>query len=202
MTSCPPRPVRVADTWPITRQAAQVLLGERARDGDFELEGSLVEVEKAAEGTALTAIIEISGELDLEQGRRGRPGEDLVRLRAAPAAAAADDAAGDRRGGPRRERDTGIVEARGYIAKVQMGRQLTTPLDEDGRLQRDQHPRARAATSAGRAASRSRRKPPRPSPRQPPTADETNSWLLYDDPQGRFHFRHPQELEIKLERTR
>ena len=28
-------------------------------------------------------------------------------------------------------------------------------------------------------------------------ADETNSWLLYDDPQGRFHLRHPQELEIE-----
>ena len=29
-----------------------------------------------------------------------------------------------------------------------------------------------------------------------PTADESNSWVVYDDPQGRFNFLHPQALSL------
>jgi hypothetical protein len=29
-----------------------------------------------------------------------------------------------------------------------------------------------------------------------PTPDEANSWLVYDDDLGRFHFLHPQELQL------
>jgi hypothetical protein len=35
-------------------------------------------------------------------------------------------------------------------------------------------------------------------PEKAPTPDETNSWLLFDDPQGRFHFLHPQELAVDV----
>ena len=31
-------------------------------------------------------------------------------------------------------------------------------------------------------------------PEPSPTATEENSWLTYDDPKGRFHFRHPQDF--------
>src|SRR5206468_12186762 len=31
-------------------------------------------------------------------------------------------------------------------------------------------------------------------PTPTPVPTEANSWLTYDDPQGRFHFRHPQDL--------
>jgi hypothetical protein len=31
-----------------------------------------------------------------------------------------------------------------------------------------------------------------------PVADEQNSWLTYEDPAGRFFFRHPQELQQEL----
>jgi hypothetical protein len=33
-----------------------------------------------------------------------------------------------------------------------------------------------------------------------PVADEANSWLVHEDPLGRFHFRHPQELVLNSSR--
>jgi hypothetical protein len=32
-----------------------------------------------------------------------------------------------------------------------------------------------------------------------PSPTEASSWLTYDDPKGRFHFRHPQELILPVE---
>ena len=198
-TIMPRQPVRVADTWPITRQAAQALLGKLPEDGDFTLEGSLVEVRKAAEGTALTAIIEISGGLDLDKGKGAVRARISFEFEPPPAAAAADPkAASDRPGTTRRERDAGIVDAKGYITKVLMGRTHTIPLDDRGRLQQIgtrelvlQRRRVVGQAGVGETAAL-------PVPETPPAADEMNSWLLFDDPNGRFHFRHPQELAIDV----
>ncbi len=33
-------------------------------------------------------------------------------------------------------------------------------------------------------------------PTPDPVASVSNSWLIYDDPQGRFHLLHPQELRV------
>ena len=106
--------------------------------------------------------------------------------------------AADRPGDPRREREAGIVEARGYIAKVLMGRTHTLARDDGGRLQQIgtrelvlQRRRVVGQAGVGESAAL-------PVPETPPAADEMNSWLLYDDLQGRFHFRHPQELAITL----
>ena len=188
----PPRPVRVADTWIISRAAAQALLGPVKAIGDFELEATLSQVDKAAKGTELTAIINISGLLNLEQG------EGAVRARlwfvfepipmASPSARTATGAA---------PRDSEVVDARGYINKVNMSRRLSTPRDEDGRMQEIGTrelllQRRKVPPAAAEADSLT--------PEKPPVADEHNSWLLYDDFLGRFHLRHPQELEIKRSR--
>jgi hypothetical protein len=193
------RPVRVDDTWPISRQDAQALLGRLPEAGDFNLEGHLLRVEKTAGGTTLTATIDISGELALDQG------EGEVRARISfvfepppPPAAAEPKEATDRPGGARPARDAGIVEATGYIAKVQMSRRQTVPIDEEGRLQevrtRELVLQRRLGTGqAGGAAAA-----PVLFPEKAPTPDETNSWLVFDDPQGRFHFLHPQELSVDV----
>ena len=39
-----------------------------------------------------------------------------------------------------------------------------------------------------------------PLPENPPTATPANSWITYDDPAGRFHFKHPQELALDQSR--
>jgi hypothetical protein len=192
----PPNPTRVEDTWSIARAGVQALMGKEAGAADFQVDGTLVQVNKAARGTALTAIIDISGKVALQEG------DGAVRARisfifeppaAAPAAETREPAG---RAGGGGGRDAGVVEATGYIAKVQMRRVLTVPLQDEPRLQqiitRDLvlH-RRRAPDSPGAVPGA-----PLVIPEQPPSADESNSWLLYHDPEGRFHFRHPQELSL------
>ncbi len=189
-----PRPARVGDSWPIRRQAAQVLLGRIPEAGQFALEGRLVKVEKSGQGTALTAIVEIGGEVDLEEG----PGAVNARITfvfeppsAAPTAETKESVG--RAGGAREARGSEIVEAKGHVARLSMGRRQTVALDDKGRLQqirtRELVLQRRLAVGPGGAGEAALLVPDRP-----PAADEPNSWLLYDDPRGRFHLRHPQDL--------
>jgi hypothetical protein len=193
----PLRPVRVADTWPISRPAARALLGKVPDAGDFQLEGSLVKVDKTGEGTSLTATIDITGELSFEEGEgavRARLSFVFEPVPAAPAGMLRESSDPSGRGKTARDRD--IIEARGYIAKVIMSLRKTLPRGEDGRLQEIQ---------TGELQLQRRRMPVQqsdpetlsiPDPVKPPIADEMNSWVLFDDPEKRFHLRHPQDLVL------
>ena len=64
----PPTPRLVGDTWPIPAKAAQSLVGEMPSAEDYEMTGTLIEVRKAETGTALTAVIGISGQMNLSTG--------------------------------------------------------------------------------------------------------------------------------------
>jgi hypothetical protein len=174
----PSRPTRVGDKWDITRQAGRVLLGNHVpEDGAFRLEGTLLEVRKAAEGTARTAEFEISGELDLDEGNgavKARVEFLFEPPQATPTPAKAVQ---------------GIVDAHGRITKIRMGRVQWFPIDETGRL--------RQINSSDVILERRPVKPPTvelPPLAKPPVANETNSWVVYDDPKGRFHFRYPQDM--------
>ena len=61
----PPTPRLVADTWPIPARAIQSLVGEMPNPEDYEMTGTLVGVRKAEAGPALTAVIGISGQMNL-----------------------------------------------------------------------------------------------------------------------------------------
>jgi hypothetical protein len=191
----PSQPVRVADTWPIARQGVQALLAKSPGVGEIQLDATLAQVDKATQGTELTAIIDVSGKVALKEG------DVVVRARisfvfeppaTAPAAEPAPVPA--RAAGVGARRDVGVVEATGYIAKVQMRRLFTTPVEGEPRLQqtvtRDLVLHRRRATGLPGAAAAEALVVPD----QPPTADANNSWLVYDDPERRFHFRHPQQL--------
>ena len=196
----PARPVRVGESWPVTRRAALGLLGKLSEDSPLNLEATLFKIVKAPQGTELMATIEVSGEFEQERS----PGSLKARITflfeppaTAPAPAPAPAADSKTRAGTsaRTDRDAGILEARGYIAKVQMGLSYSVPIDDTGRLQRLFNRglvlARRKLTDGANAASA-----PLPIPAAPPIADPVNSWIVYDDPQGRFHFRRPQELEI------
>src|SRR5262249_14678450 len=94
------------------------------------------------------------------------------------------------------DRKPGIIEARGWISQARMGRVLSGPIEDDERLKqivsRELNLQRRLAPLPGPAAGGS------PDsltvPEGAPVASEANSWPLYEDPRGRFHFRHPQEL--------
>ncbi len=177
----PATPKRVGDSWDIARQASRSLLGRSVPDeGEFQLTATLVEVRKAAAGTALTAVFDLSGELALEKG------QGAVRARIEfsfePPAPASTERA---KSGVNR----GVIEARGRISSVRMGRVLWFPLAPNSRLKqtvyRDLVLERRPSTT------------PLSLPSSPPTADKANSWVLYDDPEGRFHLIHPQYLVPK-----
>jgi hypothetical protein len=101
------------------------------------------------------------------------------------------------------ERKSGILEARGWISQVRMGRVLSTPIGNEGRFKqivsRQLNLQRRLVNPPGAAEGGS--PAALPVPETPPTATEANSWLLFDDPLGRFRFRHPQELAIDRNRS-
>ena len=61
----PRMPMRVGDSWSIERPVARFLVSELPDEADYELTGKLVEVRKAASGPGLTAIIGVSGQMNL-----------------------------------------------------------------------------------------------------------------------------------------
>ncbi len=192
MAVMPPavRPVRIEDTWRISRHGALALLGRLPEDGDIQLEGTLVDVHKAARGTAHEAVVEITGEIDSNRGTVTLDARVTFVFEPPPAAAAAAETPkGENRG-----RKAGVLEARGYIAKLQMGRRGSEPIDPNGRLQQIS---TRELILARRLLPESGGGPVAPLnlPATPPTAEQANSWILYDDPQGRYHLRYPQEFQ-------
>jgi hypothetical protein len=194
-------PRRVGDTWAVGPRAALPLLGELP-DATTALEGTLIEVHKSPSENKLVAVLGISGHLKLSGGRgialnavmqfTFDPPPDNV----APGSPEATKAPG-----PSADRDTPkartrgkIVDARGWISQLRMGRAASDRLEEDdGRLRETTTyelilaRRPLSATGTSQVA-------PVPLPDAEPRATQANSWLVYDDPMGRFHFRHPQEL--------
>jgi hypothetical protein len=91
----------------------------------------------------------------------------------------------------------GAVDARGWITHLKIARAVEIPDQEgDGRLKTtvthevvlERRPLAAANQQGGGQAS------PLAIPNPPPVATEANSWLVFEDPLGRFSFRHPQVL--------
>jgi hypothetical protein len=178
----PQQPTRIGDTWKLRPRASRSLLGSSVPDdGEFDVEGALVEVRKAANGSTWTAKIEISGQLTIEKS----PAAVLSRILFEFADAKPPEPAEKIKAGTR----TGIVEARGHIARVVMTRKLVIPLDENGRLHKIV---TRELNVVRRPASN-----PLKIPDVPPIADKANSWVRYEDPQGQFHFNHPQDLVLE-----
>jgi hypothetical protein len=197
---------RVGDAWRIPRSDGQKLLGKLPDLGEYALDATLAEVHKAGSGATLTAVIEISGQVELEQGPgavRARmefefepppvgtaeiPSPLDTRATTKPAAAkGADTLAGQK----------SEVIARGRISKLLMNRSLWIPIPGDDRLKqivtRELNLERRLLTPSSGAGGRATPLPPATTP---PAATRANSWVLYDDPQGRFQFQYPQELQM------
>jgi hypothetical protein len=194
-------PRRVRDTWPISPKAAQCLVGELPDDDDFELTGTLLEVHRASGTPTLTAVIGISGKMNLTHGLSSlnarlhcvfKPTEAVPPPSRSDAAPKSAD-----RG--RSRSDEGIVDARGYIARVLMAWTATNVLpNDDGRLKQT---RTYELELERRLAPASEAIPgganaPVAIPETLPAPTEANSWLLYEDPMGKYHLLHPQNLEL------
>jgi hypothetical protein len=191
----PITPVRVGDTWHIPVASARYLVGETPGAEEYSLDGNLIEISKSSVGTALVAVIGVSGEFNGTDGHHAinarihftfEPRGSTVANAGAAKSAVNPNVPVER-----------VSEARGAVTKVFMARSLVTSIpDTDDRLKETvtyELVLERRRLPAGNAANAT----PLVIPATIPVADENNSWLRYDDPAGRFHFRHPQELRIE-----
>jgi hypothetical protein len=207
----PNTPRRVGDTWKVPRESTLYLFGGLPEADDYALDAKLTEVHKAATGNKLVAVIGISGSLTMPapDGPSLVNGEihftfEPARAPAAPPGAGDEPKAiaGSGLGSSRKNKE-GVLDARGWITAVNMARLVEIPQEEgDGRLKTTltyetvlgRRPLSEVPNQPG-----AEQPAPLRLPDAPPTATEANSWLVYEDPLGRFRFRHPQELQATSE---
>jgi hypothetical protein len=201
-----PTPQRMGDTWRISREKIQCIVNEIPDTEDYEMTGRLVEVRKSGTGTSLTAVIGISGQMNLSHGKSMLNAQiHFVFEPTSPPRPLSDSVASAKTAEStavkaRSKRDEGIVDARGMTSRLLMAWVASTPLEDgDGRFKEtvtyelDLERRLVPATNDATGTQNTLLTIPDPLP----TADESNSWVLYEDPLERFHFRHPQELRLE-----
>ena len=198
--------LRVNDTWDIPREVAHRFWGTMPDIEDYELTGTLLKVSKPASGNSLIAEIAVQGQFTM----LARPNAFNSRIYFTFELPSADTPAAGTVETPKEARGSdaparagtqkGIVEARGLITRAIMSKAEVGLTDEgNGRLKEtitrelDIERRLMAATPDAAVT----RVAPLEVPSPLPIANEMNSWLLYDDPAGRFHFYHPQDLQYQ-----
>jgi hypothetical protein len=173
----PSLPSRIGDRWRVPRQAARALLGERSQAGDI-LTATLQDVRTEPKGPNLVAIVAVTGEATLPSGVSVLNAR--LQFTFAPPVQAAPGTAES--AGP------GIQLASGSITELREAQVTTAPLPGgNGRLHQSQSRDLILARQRDNGAPLTI-----PSPKPKPT--EANSWLLFVDPQKRYHFLHPQTL--------
>lgn len=181
----PATPRRVGDVWPVSRGSMATALGAIPLEDDYDVNAELLEVRGIQPGQVnLTAILSVKGNLLLMDG----PLSLNARVHFSfppPANAPAEDA-----GAGQPKRPSGIVEANGYISELRMAESAVLPLDQEGRL--------KLTRSRELVLERRLDGPATPSVVVPeaPTNDPAHTWITYDDPEGRFHVAHPQDLRV------
>ncbi len=200
----PPTPRRVGDSWTISRQAAQCLVAELPDVNDYQMTGTLNELRKTGPGTAVTAIIAISGQMNLSIGLSALNAQIQFTFNPPPlpdratSAPNPGDAPANSSPNPRKL-DEGIVDVRGRITRLLMLWAVSDLIpDGEGRLKQtisyELNLERRFANPGTEAAGGPNA--PLVIPDPPPKANEANSWVLHEDPEGRFYFLHPQELVL------
>jgi hypothetical protein len=205
----PQTPKLVGDTWPIPAKAAECLVGEMPSPDGFAMSGNLLEVRKSKSDPTLTAVIGITGDFTVSHGPSSLNAELLFTFNPVapvppPSNSGASAKAGDSpdpKGGPRP--NAGIVNARGFISGIRMAWTATNRIPaEEGRLKLTKTYELRlerkldtAPADAGAGGPQIALVVPQPIP----TATESNSWVLYQDPQERFYLLHPQSLKLSPE---
>lgn len=169
--------VRIGDTWRIPRRGVQALLGDPSTPGDG-LTGKFAELRKEVDGPRMVAVLAIAGRVATAAGETAVNAE--VAFTFNPEAAARPGAAAPE----------GLVEGRGAITEVRMGRTTTGPLPGPGRLK----------FQSTREVTMERQLDPGPAapalPKLPPSAkgDDPRNWLTWVDPSRRFQLDHPQDF--------
>ncbi len=179
---------RVGETWEILPSAVQAVSGNPPNEEGYEMTGTLKKVSKSADGASLVAEIGVAGHFGVLR--------DPCAFNASIEFTFVPQGVSIPKAVAKKEQASKTVEATGSIklALLSFVRVADVP-ETDGRLKHrvtielimERRPLAPQPGERG--------EPSAPLELQPvPKATEENSWITYDDPLGRFHFRHPQEL--------
>jgi hypothetical protein len=187
----PPTPKRVNETWEIPPSAYARVSGVLPDSSDYEMTGTLLGVSKSPSGNSLVAQIDVAGHFNV--GPNPSAFHARVDFTFEPAGISIPAR------GPSAPSDK-VVVATGRItqALVSFAATAQSP-DASSRakitethelvLQRRPLP---TVTAGGKDAVT-----PLVLPVPAPEPTKENSWVVYDDPAGRFHFRHPEELALQ-----
>jgi hypothetical protein len=197
--------MRIGDSWVIPRSAAIVLLGEGIGDG--LLTGRLSEVAPVTGQVSgwEEAQIDVEGRVTTGRGPtavrarltfRFLPESGAVGSAPAPLPAAEnkDESAPAAPADAVKQQDVvpgDVVRGLGGLSKIRLSQVSSTPSLGEGLPaveRRRQLVLERRWPGTG---------PELPILEEPPAETAANSWLEYTDPQGRFHFMHPQDLRTK-----
>lgn len=182
----PDLPSRVGDTWQLTRDACEALIGGKVATGS--LIGKLAEIRKDAESGKSTAVITIAGKVTRATGPSAVNARLLFDFRPT------EPAAGPGGARPKAEADdtqAPTVEARGAIVRLALAQVETSAVPRG-----DQRLKATRTRNLILERRLGEGELPVNLPAAPPQAKPENSWLTYVDPKERFHFRHPQFLLV------
>lgn len=174
--------VRVGDTWPVSRVGVQSMLGDAAVRGD-NITGHFVALNRSKRTGDYFATLSLTGQVVNAGGNTAINAQVVFKF---PAPEPRDP---DRT----RKADEGLIEARGGIIDFRMGVMSTLiPLQAA--------PGARTKQTDSREVILSRELVsgdlPLQIPKGAPESTDENSWIEYNDPQARFQFRYPQDMQL------
>jgi len=177
----PVQPSRIGDRWSISKTGTWALLGETPGRG-APLLGQLEVVQRGAGETEWEAVFIINGRIALPRGETTVNARLRFRFPAPPPPDPQAEV---------KPIEHAIVQARGAMTEVRMTTVTMAPLSST-------NSRLRRITTQQLTLARQFTSPEGPLsiPESLPMANEENSWLLYDDPEGLFHFRHPQDFHL------
>lgn len=203
-TVIPRKPIRVGDTWSVVKAAAWAMIGDLPIGEDYDVTAELIEVHRNKTGNSMTAVIAVKGQFSVAEGPTAINAQidftfEPMPVQQPPTRNASPELPRDRPAAtdPADRAVTGLFDAKGFISKLRLGQGMTLPLPEgDGRLKQ----------SISRELFVERRVPGPsnggsdlallPLPPASSSPSQANSWLVYDDPKGRFHFQYPQDLKV------
>ena len=183
----PSYPVRVGDTWRVSRKTAQALFGDPEARGEG-LVAKFAELKRDPDGKTSHAAIAVNGRVVTP------PAESLVNAQirfSFPTLAPVPNPGTTAPASAPRIQE-GLIDARGAVSEIRLARVTSGPIP--GAAKEGMRYKARQELILERKLGVA---PKGESPVKlvnAPSITEANSWLTAVDPRHRFTFQHPQDL--------
>jgi len=175
----PSVPSRVGDRWSVSKEGANVLAGTSA----LPLMGSLQQIRRAEDGEHWEAVIAVTGRSPIRPQAPSLALNARLIFRFTPPAQPAEEAEDKEK-----EPEQNIVDVVGSVVELRMATAASSPLPPQGRL----HETITRELIVERILNDSGE--PINAPAETPETTPENSWLVYEDPEAKFHFSYPQDF--------